>query len=90
MAIRHLSNGEKQLLMDNVTLEKDPEKFVISSAISKNGKHVAYSWWRPHHIFDLHIFDIEKNTSKLLFGLTRCLMKRLLLPFIYFLFVAYN
>ncbi len=67
LAILNLSNGEKQLLMDNASLEEDPQKFVIGSAISKNGKQVAYSWWRPHHTFDLHIFDTEKNTSKLLF-----------------------
>lgn len=67
LAIRDLKSGEKKLLMHNATLDEDPQKFVIGSAISKNGKKVAYSWWRPYHTFDLHIFDMESNSSKLLY-----------------------
>ena len=67
LAILDLNTGEKRILTKNATLDENPEKFVIGSAISKNGKKVAYSWWRPYHTFDLHIFDIEKNSDKLLY-----------------------
>ena len=67
LAILDLKTGEKRTLTKNATLDENPEKFVIGSAISKNGKKVAYSWWRPYHTFDLHIFDIEKNSDKLLY-----------------------
>lgn len=67
LAIRDVINGDKQLLTDNATLEENPQKFVIGTAISKNGKLLAYSWWRPYHTFDLHLFDVENNSSKLLF-----------------------
>ena len=67
LAIRDVISGDKQLLTNNATLEENPQKFVIGSAISKNGKLLAYSWWRPYHTFDLHLFDVENNSSKLLF-----------------------
>ncbi len=67
LAIRNLETGQKKLLTKQATLKENPQKFVIASAISKNGKQVAYSWFRPYHTFDLHIFDVEKNSSRLIY-----------------------
>ncbi|MCK5702149.1 MAG: PD40 domain-containing protein, partial [Cyclobacteriaceae bacterium] len=67
LAIHNLINGEKRLLTNNATLETDPQKFVIGSAISKNGKFVAYSWWRPNHTFDLNLVDVDNSSSRLLY-----------------------
>ncbi len=66
LAIINLINGEKRILTNSATLE-DPQKFVIGSAISKNGKQVAYSWWRPNHTYELHIIDVDNPSTRLLF-----------------------
>ncbi len=66
LAIHDLKTGENRLLTQSATYE-DPQQFVIGSAISKNGKQVAYSWWSPKSI-DLYLVDVDNPSPRLISG----------------------
>ncbi|MCJ7579007.1 MAG: tetratricopeptide repeat protein [Candidatus Aminicenantes bacterium] len=66
LAIYDIKTGENRLLTHEATYE-DPQKFVIGSAISKNGKYVAYSWWTPKSQ-DLYLVDVDNPAPRLIFG----------------------
>ncbi|MFC2160924.1 tetratricopeptide repeat protein [Acidobacteriota bacterium] len=66
LAIYDIKTGENRLLTNEATYE-DPQKFVIGSAISKNGKQVAYSWWTPKSQ-DLYLVDVDNPVPRLIFG----------------------
>ena len=63
LAIHNLINGE----MRTLTHEADSGRFVLSSAISKNGKQIAYCWWGPDHTYDLCLVDVENPSPRLLY-----------------------
>ena len=66
LAVHNLISGENRILTDEATLD-DPERFVLSTAISKNGKQIAYTWWNPNHTFDLCLVDVENPEPKTLY-----------------------
>jgi len=66
LAIYDIKTGENRLLTHEATYE-DPQKFVIGSAISKNGKYVAYSWVTPKSQ-DLYLVDVDNPAPRLIFG----------------------
>ncbi len=66
VAIQDIKNGEKRLLTQEATYET-PQQFAIGTAISKNGKQVAYSWWSPKSV-DLYLVDVDNPSRRLIFG----------------------
>ncbi|MGB2763651.1 MAG: hypothetical protein WBC02_07540, partial [Candidatus Aminicenantaceae bacterium] len=34
---------------------------------SKNGKQIAYSWWKPYHTYDLLLVDVDRPSPRLLY-----------------------
>ncbi len=65
VAIQDIKNGEKRLLTQEATYET-PQQFAIGTAISKNGKKVAYSWWSPKSV-DLYLVDVDNPSPRLIF-----------------------
>ncbi len=65
LAIYDFNKGENLVLTHAATYE-DPQKFVIGSAISKNGKQVAYSWWTPKSQ-DLYLTDVDNPSPRIIF-----------------------
>ncbi|MCK5468774.1 MAG: PD40 domain-containing protein, partial [Cyclobacteriaceae bacterium] len=66
LAIHNVMNGEIRLLTHNATLG-DTSHFVLSSAISKNGKQVASSWWNPNNTNDLLLVDVDNLSQHMLY-----------------------
>ncbi|MCK5277050.1 MAG: PD40 domain-containing protein, partial [Cyclobacteriaceae bacterium] len=66
LAIHNVINGEIRLLTHNATLG-DTSHFVLSSAISKNGKQVASSWWNPNNTNDLLLVDVDNLSQHMLY-----------------------
>ncbi|MDH4220408.1 MAG: tetratricopeptide repeat protein, partial [Candidatus Aminicenantes bacterium] len=66
LAVHNLIDGENRLLTHEATLD-DPQHIAMSSAISKNGKQVAYSWWIGNHTSDLLLIDVENPSPRLLY-----------------------
>ena len=44
----------------------DTTSFVLATAISKNGKQIVSSWWKPYNTTDLTLFIVDNSTSELL------------------------
>jgi len=63
LAIYNLINGE----MRTLTHEADSNHFVLNSAISKNGKQIAYCWWGPDHTYDLCLVDVDNPVPRTLY-----------------------
>jgi Tol biopolymer transport system component len=64
VAIHNLISGENRIL----THEADAATgFAMEPTISKNGKQVAYSWWKPHHTYDLLLVDVDNPSPRLLY-----------------------
>jgi len=66
VAVQDIKNGDIRLLTDEATYET-PQQFAIGTAISKNGKKVAYSWWAPKSQ-DLYLVDVDNPVPRLIFG----------------------
>jgi len=66
LAIHNLMNGENRLLTHEATYD-DPQHFAMSSAISKNDKQVAYSWWNINHTYDLLLVDVDNPKPRILY-----------------------
>lgn len=66
LAIHNLMNGENRLLTHEATYD-DPQHFAMSSAISKNDKQVAYSWWSINHTYDLLLVDVDNPSPRILY-----------------------
>ena len=64
VAIRDLISGEDRIITHEADLAKG---FAMSPTISKNGKQVAYSWWKPHHTYDLLLVDVDNPSPRLLY-----------------------
>jgi Tol biopolymer transport system component len=68
VAIHDLKSGEDRIL----THEADAVTgagtgFAQEPTISKDGKQIAYSWWRPHHTYDLLLIDVDNPSPRLLY-----------------------
>lgn len=66
LAIHNLMNGKNRLLTHEAILD-DQQHFAQSSAISKNGKQIAYSWWNMNHTSDLRLVDADNPSPRLLY-----------------------
>ena len=66
LAIHNLMNGENRLLTHEATYD-DPQHFAMSSAISKNDKQIAYSWWNINHTYDLLLVDVDNPKPRILY-----------------------
>jgi Tol biopolymer transport system component len=67
LAIHHLESGEISPLTHTASLG-DTGSFVLNTAISKNGKQIVSTWWKPYNTTDLVLFDVENETSELLYN----------------------
>jgi Tol biopolymer transport system component len=64
VAIHDLRSGEDHIL----THEADSTTgFALSPKFSKNGKQIAYSWWKPHHTYDLFLIDVDNPSPRLIY-----------------------
>jgi Tol biopolymer transport system component len=63
LAIHNLITGENRRL----THESKAGHFILNTAISKNGKQIAYCWWGPDHTYDLCLVDVENPKPQLLY-----------------------
>ena len=66
VAIKNLITGENQILTHEADLG-DSIHFAQSPVISKNGKQIAYSWWKPNHTFDVLLIDVDNPIPRLLY-----------------------
>jgi len=67
LAIHNLISGEIRPLTHKATMG-DTTSFVLNTAISKNGKQIVSTWWKPYNTTDLMLFDVENSTSELLYS----------------------
>ncbi len=67
VAIQDLKTGEKKKLTDKASLG-DTTYFALSTAISKNGKLIASSWWKPHNTTDLVLVDVDNPTMDVIYS----------------------
>jgi len=67
LAIHNLISGEIRPLTHKASLG-DTGSFVLNTAISKNGKQIVSTWWRPYNTTDLVLYDVENSTSNLLYS----------------------
>jgi len=67
LAIHNLESGEISPLTHTASLG-DTGSFVLNTAISKNGKQIVSTWWKPYNTTDLVLFDVENETSELLYS----------------------
>jgi Tol biopolymer transport system component len=66
VAVQNILTGENQILTHTADLG-DTIGFAQNPVISKNGKQIAYSWWKPRHTFDLLLIDIDNPSPHLLY-----------------------
>jgi Tol biopolymer transport system component len=67
LAIHDLKSGRISQLTHTASLG-DSGSFVLNTAISKNGKQIVSTWWRPYNTTDLVLYDVENSTSKMLYS----------------------
>jgi Tol biopolymer transport system component len=66
VAVQNLITGENQILTHTADLG-DSIGFAQEPVISKNGKQIAYSWWKPNHTYDLLLIDVDNPNPRLLY-----------------------
>jgi Tol biopolymer transport system component len=66
VGIHNLNTGEKKKLTNDASLG-DSIHFAESTAISKNGKLIAYSWWNPYNTNDLRLINVDKPSPVILY-----------------------
>ena len=64
VAIHDLKSGEDRILTHDADSEAG---FAQEPTISKNGKQIAYSWWRPYHTYELLIVDVDHPSPRLIY-----------------------
>jgi len=68
LAIRDLVTGEERILTHDADAGGGSGTgFAQEPMISKDGKRIAYSWWRPNHTYDLFLIDVENPSPRLLY-----------------------
>jgi Tol biopolymer transport system component len=60
LAIRDLTNGEKQRLTD----QKNEVGFPLFSTWSPDGKRIVYDWWHDNSFIDLRVIGIEEKKPR--------------------------
>jgi Tol biopolymer transport system component len=67
LAYREISTGKTRLLTNEGTYD-EPMQFTINSAISPNGKQIAYSWYNLDQTYDLRIVNVDDPQPYVLYG----------------------
>lgn len=67
VAIQDLITGEKKKLTNKASLS-DTNSFALETAISKNGKLIASSWWKPHNTTDLILVNVMNPTLNVIYS----------------------
>ena len=67
IAIHDLKSGEDRILTHDADAITGGTGFAQGPTISKDGKRIAYSWWRPHHTYDLFLIDVDNPSPSLLY-----------------------
>lgn len=67
VAIHDLKSGEDRILTHEADAVTGGTGFAQQPTISKNGKRIAYSWWKPHHTYDLLLIDVDNPSPRLLY-----------------------
>jgi len=67
VAIHDLVTGEDRILTHEAGAVTRGTGFAQEPTISKDGKLIAYSWWRPHHTYDLFLIDVDNPSARLLY-----------------------
>jgi len=67
VAIQDLITGEKRKLTDKASLG-DSSSFALGTTISKNGKLIASSWWKPHNTTDLVLVDVDNPAMNVIYS----------------------
>ena len=65
LALHDLKSGQIRKLTHTASLG-DTGSFVLNTAISKNGKQIVSTWWKPYNTTDLMLTDVENKTSEIL------------------------
>jgi Tol biopolymer transport system component len=68
VAIQDLITGEKKKLTNKASVSGDTEYFALGTAISKNGKLIASSWWKPHNTTDLVLVDVDNPAMNVIYS----------------------
>jgi Tol biopolymer transport system component len=68
VAIHDLHSGEDRILThDADAVTGAGTGFAQEPTISIDGKRIAYSWWRPHHTYELFIIDVDRPSPRLVY-----------------------
>jgi len=67
VAVHNLKTGKDKVLIYEADLEGNPQGFAQSPKISKDGRQIAYYWWRPNHTFDLRLTDVNNPSSRCIY-----------------------
>lgn len=68
LAIRDLVTGEERILTHDADAGGGSASgFAQEPTISKNGKQIAYSWWRPQHTYELYVVDVDNPSPSLVY-----------------------
>jgi Tol biopolymer transport system component len=68
VAIQDLITGEQKKLTNKASVGGDTEYFALGTAISKNGKLIASSWWKPNNTTDLILVDVDNPTMNVIYS----------------------
>lgn len=67
VAIHDLVTGEDRVLTHDADAVSVGTGFAQEPKFSKDGKQIAYSWWKPHHTYDLLLIDVDNPSPRLLY-----------------------
>ncbi|MBN2863989.1 MAG: PD40 domain-containing protein, partial [Bacteroidales bacterium] len=67
VAIHNLITDEKKKLTDKACMG-DTAYFALGTTISKNGKLIASSWWKPNNTTDLILVDVDNPTMNVIYS----------------------
>ena len=67
VAIHDLVKGEDKVLPHEADAVTVGTGFAQEPTFSKDGKRIAYSWWRPNHTYDLFLIDVDNPSPRLLY-----------------------
>jgi len=67
VAIHDLVTGEDRILTHEADAVTGGTGFAQEPMFSKDGKQIAYSWWRPNHTYDLFLIDVDNPSPRLLY-----------------------
>lgn len=67
VALHNLITDEKKKLTNKASLG-DTASFALGTAISRNGRLIASSWWKPHNTTDLILVDVDNPTMNVIYS----------------------